>query len=74
MAIGAGRDAVGVQKLKRGRDKGGERENKTRKIEGLVDFPMRNVQNCPKTAPLESGSYIGAHIATLAGSLGYFIL
>ena len=48
-------------------NKGGERENETRKIEGLVDFPIGNAQNCPKTAPLESGSYIGVHVAMLAG-------
>ena len=40
-------ERVGVRKLKRGRDKGGEMENEMRKIEGLVDFPMRNAQNCP---------------------------
>ena len=69
IGIGAGRDALTVRKLKIGRDKGGERENETRKIESLVDFAMRNAQNCPKTSPLQSGSYIGAHVATLAGSL-----
>ena len=37
-----------------------------REIEGLVDFPVQNAQNCPKTAPLESRSYIGAHDAKLA--------